>query len=128
MADGRVVFEITGDNQPIKKSLEDTTQAIKTESGKWDKSVDDSSGNISDSLVGAFKTVVGSAAFLQIARMLAQLAGESIDLASDLEEVQNVVDVTFGQEGSKKIESWAKTADEYKRLICFFILNIKYPF
>lgn len=112
MADGRVVFEITGDNQPIKKSLEDTTQAIKTESGKWDKSVDDSSGNISDSLVGAFKTVVGSAAFLQIARMLAQLAGESIDLASDLEEVQNVVDVTFGQEGSKKIESWAKTAGD----------------
>lgn len=112
MADGRVVFEITGDNQPIKKSLEDTTQSIKTESGKWDKSVDDSSGNISDSLVGAFKTVVGSAAFLQIARMLAQLAGESIDLASDLEEVQNVVDVTFGQEGSKKIESWAKTAGD----------------
>ena len=34
----------------------------------------------------------------------------TISLASDLEEVQNVVDVTFGAEGSKKIETWAKQA------------------
>ena len=42
--------------------------------------------------------------------MLLQFGAESIQLASDLEEVQNVVDVTFGTEGSKKIESWAKQA------------------
>ena len=42
--------------------------------------------------------------------MLLQFGAESVQLASDLEEVQNVVDVTFGTEGSKKIESWAKAA------------------
>ena len=110
MADGQVVFEIVGDNKSIKKSIQDTTDAIKDESKKWDTAVDDSSGNISTSLVNAFKTVVGSAAFLKISQMLLQLAGESISLASDLEEVQNVVDVTFGEEGAKKIEKWANEA------------------
>ena len=110
MADGQVVFDITGNNQPIQKSLSETTSKIQQESKKWDQSVDDSSGNISGSLIGAFKAVVGSAAFIKIGQMLLQLGGESIQLASDLEEVQNVVDVTFGTEGAKKIESWAKQA------------------
>lgn len=112
MADGQVVFEITGNNTNIKRSLEDTTKKIDSESQKWDRSVDDSSGNISGSLVGAFETVVKSAAFVKIAQMLAQLAGESIQLASDLEEVQNVVDVTFGMEGAGKVEKWAKEASK----------------
>jgi hypothetical protein len=110
MADGQVVFDITGNNQPIKQSLADTTKAINSESKKWDQSVDDSSGNISDSLIGAFKAITTSAAFIKVGQMLAQLAGESIQLASDLEEVQNVVDVTFGTEGSAKIEKWAEAA------------------
>ena len=112
MSDGQVVFEITGNNTNIKRSLEDTTKKIDSESQKWDRYVDDSSGNISGSLVGAFETVVKSAAFVKIAQMLAQLAGESIQLASDLEEVQNVVDVTFGMEGSGKVEKWAKEASK----------------
>ena len=110
MADGQVIFEITGDNAPIKKSLSDTTSEIEKESKKWDGYVDDSSGTISESLVGAFQTVVKSAAFVKISQMLLQLGAESIELASDLEEVQNVVDVTFGQEGSKSIEKWSKEA------------------
>ena len=110
MADGQVVFDITGNNQPIQKSLNETTQKIQDESKKWDQSVDDSSGNISSSLIGAFTAVVGSAAFIKIGQMLLQLGGESIQLASDLEEVQNVVDVTFGTNGAKQIESWAKAA------------------
>ena len=112
MPDGQVIFDITGNNQPIKKSLSDTTQAIKDESKKWDQSVDDSSGNISDSLIGAFKAITTSAAFIKVGQMLAQLAGESIQLASDLEEVQNVVDVTFGSDGSAKIEKWAANAQK----------------
>ena len=112
MADGQIVFQITGDNTNLKRSLEDTTKQIDKESQKWDRSVDDSSGNISESLTGAFETVVKSAAFVKIAQMLAQLAGESIELASDLEEVQNVVDVTFGTEGAGKVEKWAKEASK----------------
>lgn len=110
MADGQVIFEIKGDNSGVKDSLKDTTKAIQDESKKWDSAVDDSSGTISSSLIGAFKAVTASAAFVKIAQMLLQLGAESVSLASDLEEVQNVVDVTFGTEGSKKIETWAKQA------------------
>ena len=110
MSDGQIVFQITGDNTNLKRTLEDTTKQIGREADKWDRTVDDSSGNISESLTGAFSTVVKSAAFVKIAQMLSQLAGESIQLASDLEEVQNVVDVTFGTEGSGKVEKWAKEA------------------
>ena len=110
MADGQIVFEITGDNKALKQALQDTTREIDSESKKWDSSVDDSSGNISSSLISAFTKVTASAAFVKIAQMLMQLGGESIQLASDLEEVQNVVDVTFGTEGATKVEKWAKEA------------------
>ena len=112
MADGQVIFDITGNNEPIKKSLSETTATIQKETKNWDQSVDDSSGTISSSLIGAFKAVTASAAFIKISQMLIQLGGESIQLASDLQEVQNVVDVTFGEEGSKQIEKWAKGATE----------------
>ena len=48
MADGQVVFEITGDNSPLQKTLETTTKSIQEESKKWDTAVDDSSNNISN--------------------------------------------------------------------------------
>lgn len=110
MSDGQVVFEIKGDNSGVKQSLKDTTQAINQESQKWDSSVDNSSGLIASALIGAFTAVVTSDAFLRIGKMLVQFGVESIELASDLEEVQNVVDVTFGAEGSKRIEKWANEA------------------
>lgn len=109
-ADGQIVFDIKGNNKPFKESLAETTSAINSETKKWEKSVDDSSGNIGDSLTGAFTKVATSAAFVKIAQMLIQLGSESIGLASDLEEVQNVVDVTFGAAGAAKVEKWAKSA------------------
>lgn len=38
------------------------------------------------------------------------VAVSSVKLASDLNEVQNVVDVTFGEQGAEKIEAWSKAA------------------
>lgn len=46
----------------------------------------------------------------KIGEMLISLGKESVQLASDLEEVQNVVDVTFGSAGASKIDAWAKNA------------------
>lgn len=112
MADGQIVFEITADNKSLKNALSNTTADIKKESEKWNSSVDDSSDKISDSLVGAFGKVVASAAFMKITQMLVQLGVESVEVASQLEEVQNVVDVTFGKEGAAKMETWAKSAGQ----------------
>lgn len=58
---------------------------------------------------GAFLGAMAARGVAAVGRAVAGLASGSIDLASDLTEVQNVVDVTFGA-SSKAIDSWAKTA------------------
>lgn len=110
MADGQVVFQIIGDNAGIMRTLSETTQAIKSETAEWERTTDDTGNTVSGSLIGAFQKVVVSAAFVKIGKMLLDLGIESINLASDLEEVQNVVDVTFGEKGAAEIEKWAKSA------------------
>jgi hypothetical protein len=58
---------------------------------------------------GTFLGAMAARGVAAVGRAVAGLASGSIDLASDLTEVQNVVDVTFGT-SSKAIDIWAKTA------------------
>ena len=58
------------------------------------------------------KKVVGTISAAAIGKMLLNIGKDAIQAASDLQEVQNVVDVTFGNAGAKKIEAWAKAAGE----------------
>lgn len=108
-SDGQVVIEIQGDKKPIDKALRDTTSAIQNESKKWDTAVDDSAGNIQSKMVSAFKAIAGAAATAKIGKALLDFGVDAVNAASDLREVQNVVDVTFG-EGAAQIETWAKKA------------------
>ncbi len=55
-------------------------------------------------LAGVIGVVFGTAALINFGK-------ESIKLASDIQEVQNVIDVTFGK-GSKQIEQFAQSAAE----------------
>jgi len=110
MADGQVVFEIKGDKSGIQRTLNETTSAIRSAGVKWDTASGEASDNIKDNLINGLKAVTASAAFAKITQMLVQFGMQSIEVASDLEEVQNVVDVTFGKAGAAKIEAWAKSA------------------
>ena len=56
-----------------------------------------------------FKGIAASDMVKQAVEAAKQFAEESISLASNLAEVQNVVDVTFG-EGADTINAWAKAA------------------
>ena len=58
------------------------------------------------------KKVVGTISAAAIGKMLLNIGKDAIQAASDLQEVQNVVDVTFGSAGAKKIEAWAKAAGD----------------
>lgn len=40
---------------------------------------------------------------------LGAVAAKGVQVASDLQEVQNVVDVTFGEQGSQKINGWSQS-------------------
>lgn len=109
MADGQVVFEITGDNKPIKQSLRDTTNLIEKEGKKWDAGA----GQTTDSIGGKFSAMFGkiatAATAAKVGQVLVKWGKEALEAASALQEVQNVVDVTFG-ESAGQIDVWAKNA------------------
>ena len=108
-SDGQVEIEIKGDNRPLKQTLSDTTNAIDKEAKTWEKSTNQATGT----MVGAFdvslKKIVKAISAAAIGKKLLDFGKAAIDAASDLQEVQNVVDVTFG-DASKSIDAWAKNA------------------
>ena len=108
-ADGQVVFEIQGDNKALKSTLQDTTSAIEKESKKWDDSASGSAKGMEQSFGGALKGIAAAFAASQIGKFLVDFGKQAISAASDLAEVQNVVDVTFG-ESANEINAWAKNA------------------
>lgn len=109
MADGRVVFEVVCDDKDINKTIKGITQNIEKESKKWDSSVDDSTSSMENSFSKFLKGVAKGFVAAGIGKMLIDLGKDAIAAASDLEEVQNVVDVTFG-DSAGRIEAWAKSA------------------
>ena len=62
-----------------------------------------------DSFGSALKRLAGTVAMAFGTAALISFGKESVKLASDIQEVQNVIDVTFGQ-GAAEIEDCAKSA------------------
>lgn len=111
MADGQVVFEISADGSKAYATIQDITDALKEAGHEWENNAEESTGGIADKFTDMFKKIAGAGAIAEAGKFLFDLGKECVDLASDLEEVQNVVDVTFG-DGAVKIEQWASKAGE----------------
>ena len=109
MADGQVVFEISADGRKAMASINDITQAMEKAGKKWDASATQSTDKIADSFGSMFKKISAAAAGAAIGKFLVDFGKAAIQVASDLQEVQNVVDVTFGS-SANQIETWAKQA------------------
>ena len=109
MPDGQVVFEVTGDNKGIKQVLADTTNAIQSEGKKWDDSAKQATDSMESGFASFAKKASAALVAAQIGEKLLDFGKQAIAAASDLEEVQNVVDVTFGESASQ-INDWAKSA------------------
>lgn len=102
-ADGRVTFDTKINTKGIKDGMKDAESQIKAGS----KEICTHFYSIGNSLkkLGA---MIGSVFAI---RELVRFGKEAIQLASDLQEVQNVVDVTFG-EMSQVVNEFAKNAIE----------------
>ena len=109
MPDGNVVFEIVGDNKPVKAALNDTTRAIEKAGKQWDKSASGSMGDAFQSISGTINKIKTVALGSAVGKFLLDFGSAAVSAASDLKEVQNVVDVTFGDRAAT-IETWAKKA------------------
>ena len=101
MADGQVLIEIIAENKQAKQVIRETTHELDNAGKEWEKS--------GDKFLGLFKKIATSAIVAKVGKALVDLGKKSIEAASDLAEVQNVVDVTFGS-ASKAIDHWAKDA------------------
>ena len=138
MNDGQIVFEITADEKKALSTVRNLTDRIEQESKKWDTAVASSGQKIESTAKSAFQEVGNSAEkatkdvqnaangieqamtraldinrikdwATKIGESVIKFGAETINLASDLAEVQNVVDVTFG-DGASIIQDWADKA------------------
>lgn len=107
--DGQIVFEVTADGKHAIADIKDITRAIKEETAKWDDAAGQATNNINDNFSGMLKKLATGITAAKIGKALVDIGKEALAAASDLEEVQNVVDVTFGS-GASKIDAWAKAA------------------
>ena len=108
-SDGQIVFEVTADGKHAIADIKDITRAIQQESKKWDDAAAQSTDNISNSFNGMLKKLVAGFSAVKVGKALLDLGKDALGAASALEEVQNVVDVTFGSDAGK-IDQWAKNA------------------
>ena len=109
--DGKVVYKIEGDNSQALKALDEFEKEAKKTGGQFE-------GTVKDTMDGAESTVSTTAAKIAkaigsafVTKQIIEFGKAAIGVASDLNEVQNVVDTTFG-DGSVKIDEWAKNAAE----------------
>ena len=108
-SDGQIVFEVTADGKHAIADIKAITAAIEKETKNWDSAAKQSANSISDSFSGMLKKLVAGFSAVKIGKALLDLGKDALQAASDLQEVQNVVDVTFG-DNANQIEKWAKNA------------------
>ena len=92
MSDGTLRFDTRIDTSGFERGMSD---------------IESRTSRIGDIIKGA----LGAAALKKAAESVIEFGKKAISLASDLDEVQNVVDVTFG-EAEDKIERFAETASQ----------------
>lgn len=107
--DGSIVYQVDIDTKKAKVDLQSLTKDIEKESHKWESAAGEASDGIEGKFSGMLKKLAAGFSAVKIGKALLDLGKDAIQAASDLQEVQNVVDVTFGG-NSNKIESWAKDA------------------
>ena len=109
MADGQVVYEIVGDSSKVNQTVKQVTSNIQNESKKWDQAAQGATGSMEKSFASMAGKIAGSLAAAGIGTILLNWGKAAVDAASDLAEVQNVVDTVFG-DSANQIEAWAKKA------------------
>lgn len=110
-ADGQIVFEISADGRKATAAINDITEALKKAGNKWESDAGKTTENVGNKFTDMFKKIGVAAMAMKAGKALLDFGKDAIQAASDLEEVQNVVDVTFG-DGARQIEAWAKTAGD----------------
>ena len=108
-SDGQVVFEISADNKKAKTAISETTEALKKAGNEWERTAAQSGEDMTKAFAKSLDINRIKDYALKAGKALLDFGRDAVQVASDLQEVQNVVDVTFGSSASE-IDAWAKAA------------------
>ena len=106
-ADGSVRIDTTLNTDGVKKG----TEEIKEELESLDDNTQKASESVGGDLASGFKKLGKAIVAAGVVDMLVDFGKQAIELGSDLEEVQNVVDVTF-KTMSDEVNKFAKDAQK----------------
>ena len=109
--DGKVVYKIEGDNSQAMKALDEFEAEAKKTGDQFEDTVEDTMDGAEKSVSGTAAKIAKAIGSAFVTKQVIAFGKAAIGVASDLNEVQNVVDTTFG-DGSAKIDEWAKNAAE----------------
>ena len=110
--DGKVVYKIEGDNSQAMKALDEFEKEAKKTGGEFDETVKDTMGGAESTVSTAATKIAKAIGSAFVTKQIIEFGKAAIGVASDLNEVQNVVDTTFGTDGAIKINEWARNAAE----------------
>ena len=109
--DGKVVYKIEGDNSQAMKALDEFEAEAKKTGDQFEDTVEDTMGGAEKSVSSTAAKIAKAIGSAFVVKQVIEFGKAAVGVASDLNEVQNVVDTTFG-DGSVKIDEWAKNAAE----------------
>ena len=110
--DGKVVYKIEGDNSQALKALDEFEKEAKKTGGEFEETVEDTMGGAESTVSTAATKIAKAIGSAFVTKQIIEFGKAAIGVASDLNEVQNVVDTTFGTDGAIKINEWARNAAE----------------
>lgn len=110
--DGKVVYKIEGDNSQALKALDEFEKEAKKTGGEFEETVEDTMGGAESTVSTAATKIAKAIGSAFVVNQVIEFGKAAIGVASDLNEVQNVVDTTFGTDGAVKINEWARNAAE----------------
>ena len=110
--DGKVVYKIEGDNSQAMKALDEFEKEAKKTGGQFEETVEDTMGGAESTVSTAATKIAKAIGSAFVVKQVIEFGKAAIGVASDLNEVQNVVDTTFGTDGAIKINEWARNAAE----------------
>ena len=110
--DGKVVYKIEGDNSQALKALDEFEKEAKKTGGQFEDTVEDTMDGAEKSVSGTAAKIAKAIGSAFVVKQVIEFGKAAVGVASDLNEVQNVVDTTFGTDGAIKVNEWARNAAE----------------
>ena len=110
--DGKVVYKIEGDNSQALKALDEFEKEAKKTGGQFGDTVKDTMDGAESTVSTAATKIAKAIGSAFVTKQIIEFGKAAVGVASDLNEVQNVVDTTFGTEGAIKVNEWARNAAE----------------